>query len=58
MITGDALLTALHVARVTKIAKNDIWLLEKKGEDYEWRHGDNDDQFRGRFCFTFFIKKF
>ena len=49
MITGDALLTALHVARVTKIAKNEIWLLEKKDEGYEWHHGDNDNQFWGRF---------
>ena len=43
MITGDALLTALHVARVTKIVQNEIFLLEKNGEEYKWRHGDKDD---------------
>ena len=45
MIIGDALLTALHVARVTQIAHKDIHLLEKdQNGQFAWRHADQEDR--------------
>ena len=45
MITGDALLTALHVARVTQIAHKEIHLLERDPSgEFAWRHADEEEQ--------------